>query len=217
MPDDLNLTPEILVHKVNELIISWAKTTDKLVVAIDGYTGIGKTTLLNNLASLNKNIIPVHRDDFLLSRKIVEEKLAKAGDRSKIFELEVCDVNRLEKFVNAYKATNEQYRIDTYDGVSGEVNILKTYDFSKKIMVVEGVFMFHPQLRLNKLWDKRIYLEGDTDKIDERRIKREKELWGKDYFPETHPDSYFRQVIIGLKRYIELYKPEKIADVVFKV
>ena len=77
--------------------------------------------------------------------------------------------------------------------------------------------MFHPELPLNKLWDKRIYLEGDIEKIDERRIKREKEKWDKDYFPETHPDSHFRQVTIGLKRYIELCKPNKIADLVIKM
>lgn len=208
---------EVLAQKINEVINEWAKNIPKLVVAIDGYTGIGKTTLLNSLASLNPEIVPVNRDDFLFSRKIVEEKLAKADDRSKVFELEVCDDKKLEDFVTAFENTDELYHIDMYDGVSGEVNIPKTYDFSKKIMVVEGVFMFHPRLPLNKLWDKRIYLKGDIDAIDERRVTREKERWGKDYFPETHPDSYFRQVTIGLKRYIELYKPDIVADVVFRV
>lgn len=211
------MRPEILAQKINEIISEWAKDTPKLVIAIDGYTGIGKTTLLNNLATINPDIIPVNRDDFMLSREVVHEKLAKADGRSKVFELEVCDDKKLEDFINKFKNTNELYQIDTYDGVSGNVDIPKTYDFSKKIMVVEGVFMFHPRLPLNKLWDKRIYLEGDIEKIDERRIKREKKRWGKDYFPETHPDSYFRQVIIGLKRYIELYKPSEIADFVLKV
>lgn len=104
-----------------------------------------------------------------------------------------------------------------HDGISGKVNISKTYDFSKKIMVIEGVFMFHPELSRSKLWDKRIYLEGDLEKIKERRIKREKERWGENYFPETHPDSYFRQVIIALDRYIDLHHPEKVADLVLKV
>ena len=209
--------PKILAQQVNKIITEWAKEKSKLVIAIDGYTGIGKTTLLNNIATLNPDTIPVNRDDFLLPREIMQEKLAKAEDRSKIFELEACDDIKLEDFVNRFRNSNEKYQIDTYDGVSGNINIPKTYDFSKKIMVVEGVFMFHPQSPLSKLWDKRIYLEGDIEKIDERRVKREKERWGKDYFPETHPDSYFRQVIIGLKRYIELYKPNEIADFVLKV
>lgn len=209
--------PKSLAKQVNKIIVEWAKENQKIVVAIDGYTGIGKTTLLNNLVELNSDIVAVNRDDFLLPREVVREKLTKAEDRSKVFELEVNDNEKLKNFVNIFRNSDEIKKIDTYDGVSGKVNIPKTFDFSKKIMVVEGVFMFHPQLSLNKLWDKRIYLEGDIEKIDERRIKREKERWGKGYLPETHPDSYFRQVIIGLKRYIELYKPNEIADFVLKV
>jgi len=206
-------------EKTNEKIKEWAKETpSKLIVGLDGYTGIGKTTLLNNLAFMNSDILPVNRDDFLFSREIVREKLSKAIDRSKIFELEVCDDKKMEDFINAFKKGEvSEYEINTFDPISGEVNIPKKYDFSKKIMMVEGVFMFHPELPLNKLWDKKIYLEGDIEKIDERRIKREKEKWGKDYFPETHPDSYFRQVTTGLKRYIELYKPKEIADLVIKM
>jgi len=212
------MDPQKIAEKVNDAINDWVKDASKLVVAIDGYTGIGKTTLLNYLASINPDILPVNRDDFLFSREIVKEKLSKTNDRSEVFELGVCDDKKMEDFITAFKKGDVvNYKTDTFDSVSGKVDVPKSYDFSKKIMVVEGVFMFHPKLRLNKLWDKRIYLKGNIKKIDERRIKREKERWDKDYFPETHPDSYFRQVVIGLKRYIELYKPNEIADLVLRV
>ncbi len=206
-----------LAEKVNEAIIEWSKHTPKLVVAIDGYTGIGKTTLLNNLVSLNSDILPVNRDDFLFSRKIMEEKFTKTKDKSVVFEREACDDQKLISLVSAFKNNEKSLVVKVYDGVSGKIDEDKTFDLSKDIMVVDGVFMFHPELPLNKLWDKRIYLKGDIVKIDERRIKREKKRWGKDYFPETHPDSYFRQVTIGLKRYAELYKPEEVADLVLEV
>lgn len=211
------MTPQKLVDQVNRAIVLWAKGKDKLVVAIDGYTGVGKTTLLNNLLKLNPDIVSVNRDDFIIQREIFKEKLAKADDKSKVFEFEVCDQKKLENFVSTFRSINTEYKIDTYDSISGQVNIPKTFDFSKKIMVVEGVFMFHPKLPLNKIWDKRIYLKGDVGKIAERRIKREKKRWDKDYVSETHPDSYFKQVCIALERYIELCNPEKIADLVLRV
>jgi uridine kinase len=204
------------VKKLNDTLNNWSAKTDKLVVGIDGYTGVGKTTLLKNLAELNPNILPVNRDDFQIPRSKFRRLYKKVEDRSRVFELEMNDSAKLNKVVQTFRKSNKPYKMKAYDGVTGKVNIPKVFDFSKKIMVVEGVFMFHPKL-LNKIWDKQIYLKGNIKQIDKRRVAREKKRWGKDYFPETHPDSYFRQVIVALKRYQKMYKPEKNADLVIKV
>lgn len=200
------MPPELLAQEANKKIKEWAVGKDKLVVAIDGYVGVGKTTLINNLVKLNSEIVPVHFDDFLLSRKKVE---------AKDFELGYNDYPKIEKLVNTFRISSEPYRTTIFNADSGEVDTPIEYDFSKQILVIDGVRMLHPQL-LNHLWDRRIYLDGNTEEIDKRRVEREKKRWGDKYFPETHPDSHFRQITTALKRYREEYKPEQQADLVLK-
>ncbi len=214
--DAMNI--ESIAHKVNKVILAWAKDPKKIVIGIDGYTGIGKTTLVNKLAELNSEVLVVNRDDFQIPR-VKFTKLYKGSnqiERIKLFELGSNNGKKLERLVKAFYKNKGAYKIKVYDGVTGKVTTPRSYDLSKKVMVVEGVFLFHPKL-LKHLWDKKIYLKGDVKKIDKRRVEREKKRWGKDYFPETHPDSYFRQVIIALQRYQKVYKPEQSADLVVHI
>ncbi|MFH1170046.1 MAG: hypothetical protein V1704_00555 [Candidatus Vogelbacteria bacterium] len=197
---------EELVQEANKKIKEWVVGKGKLVIAIDGYIGVGKTTLLDNLAKLNPEIVPVHFDDFLLSRKNIE---------AKDFELGYNDYPKIEKLINSFRISNAPYRTKIFNADSGEVDTSIEYDFSKQILVIDGVRMFHPKL-LNHLWDRRIYLDGNTEEIDKRRVEREKKRWGEKYFPETHPDSHFRQITLALKKYREEYKPEQQADLVLK-
>ena len=210
------MTIQEAVQQINFKLEEWGSSTNKLVVGIDGYTGVGKTTVLNQLAILNENILAVNQDDFLLSREATKNLLAKAKDRSQVFELENRDSKKIEDLVSAFRNGAEIYEMKVFNPVSGEIDILKSFNLSKKILVIEGAFMFHPK-SLDHLWGRRIYLDGNIEEIDARRVKREKERWGKDYFPETRPDSYFRQVIIALRRYKDMYNPEELADLVLTI
>jgi uridine kinase len=163
---------EELATQANNKIKEWAKGREKLVVAIDGYTGVGKTTLLENLVKINSEILPVHMDDFMMTNP-------------ESFYLEQYDLDALRK---------------------------KVESFEKGVLVIDGVFMAHEKVK--NLWDKIIYLDGIEEEIDKRRVAREKARWGEKYFPETHPDSYFRKAIIALKKYRKEYKPEQMADLV---
>lgn len=205
-----------IINHANTHLIKWSKSKEKLVVAIDGYSGAGKTTLLHGLAKKNKNIVSVHRDDFLFSRAKVVRLFKKAKDKSRVFELSVLDVKRIERLIRLFHQGKKPYTTKVYNPLSGKIDVVKVFDLTKPILVIEGVFMYHPKLT-NHLWDRRIYIKGNKREIKARRIKREKAKWGKDYIPETRSDSYFRQVVIALERYEKLYNPAKQSDLVLRV
>lgn len=204
------------IQQVEQKIAEYSKKYQKLVVGIDGYSGIGKTTLLNRLIEGNQNIVTVLRDDFIKPRKIIEKLLKNTDDKSKIMELEWCDNEKIRDLVKIFKESNDAYTTKTYNSDTGNMDIEKSYDMSKQIIIIEGIFLFHPKL-IDDVFDLRIFMEGDNEAADERRRKREKERWGDKYFPDTHPDSYFRLVKIAFDRYYELYKPQQRADLVIKI
>lgn len=204
------------IKQIEQKIAEYSRKYQKLIVGIDGYSGIGKTTLLNKLVEGNKNIIPVFRDDFSKPRRIIESLLKNTDDRSKIMELEWCDYEKIRDLVKKFKESNGIYITKIFNSDTGDMDIEKSYDLSRQIMIIEGIFLFHPKLT-DDIFDLKIFLEGDTEAADKRRRKREKERWGDKYFPDTHPDSYFRLVKIAFDRYYETYGPQKRADLVIKI
>lgn len=202
-----------LAQTANLAMSEWSRQMDKLVVGIDGYPGVGKSTLASELLKINHNILLVERDDFSIERSVFEAMLAKAEDRTQSFEFDMTDLPRLRQFILAYKTNDNQQTNVGYNRVTGKLDVQKTYDFSKSILLVEGVFLFHAELT-DDLFDRRIFLQGNLEQVAKRRVAREKARWGEEYFPEDHPDSYFRLAIQAFDRYVATQHPKQRADLV---
>ncbi len=122
-----------------------------------------------------------------------------------------------DSFKNSNKAHNCILRADhSSQNKTGNVIVPCSYDCSKRIMIIEGIFLFHPEL-FDDIFDYRILLETDQEAADERRRVREKARWGDKYMPDTHPDSYFRLIKIAYNEYLEKYQPKERADLVVEV
>ncbi len=212
------LKSERVAKKINEKIKVWLKDRTKLVLAIDGYAGSGKTTVVDFIAKQNPEVLAVHLDDFIHHWKVRKKMIEKDKDKSRIFEYNWYRYKELEKLIKTFKFKNKGLvKIKLYDYKKNDFGPKKSFDLSKKILVVDGIFLFHPKHEVNKLWDRTIYLDVDFVKADRKRIKREKKKWGREYIPENHPDNWTKYFKEAYRRYTKKYKPQKSRDLVFEI
>ncbi|MDO8603977.1 MAG: hypothetical protein Q7K40_01015 [bacterium] len=208
---------ERIAKKINENIQTWGKDHAKLVVAIDGYAGSGKTTVADYGAKNNPDVLVLHLDDFIKHWKVRKKSIDNAEDKSSVFEYNwyrYCDLEKIVKQFKSKKRGMVKYRAYDYD--TNEFATARTLDLSKKVLVIDGIFLLHPEHKINKLWDKRVYLDVDFVKADKMRVAREKKKWGKRYLPENHLDNWTRYFKVAYRRYVKDYKPQKYADLWFR-
>jgi len=209
---------ERFAKKINDKIKDWVKNQAKLVVAIDGYAGSGKTTVANFMAKQNSDVLTVHLDDFIRHWKDRKEMIEEAKDKSQVFEYHWYRYDDLEKLIREFKAKNRgTIKFKTYDYDKNDFGPEKSLDLSKKILVIDGIFLFHPEHKISQLWDRTVYLDADFAKADRNRIHREKKKWGKDYVSEDNPDNWFKYYREAYQRYVREYKPKTNRDLIFKI
>lgn len=209
---------ERIAKKINKRIKAWEKDHTKLVVAIDGYAGSGKTTVVDFIAKQNTNVLAVHLDDFIRHWKDRKKMVNEAKDKSRVFEYDWYRYDDLEKLIREFKTKNKgSINFKTYNYDKNDFGPQKPFDLSKKILVIDGVFLFHKKRKINKAWDKTIYLDIDFAKADKKRIAREKKKWDENYIPENHPDNWTKYYKEAYRRYVKKNKLQKNRDLIFKI
>lgn len=209
--------PKEIAKKIDRMIKKWLPDRKKIVIAIDGYSGSGKTTVLEYLARINSDVLPLFLDDFIEHWSRRKEMMSQTEDKSRVFELKWYRYREIEELILKFREQKEGfYRAIVYDYERNDYGPVKEFDFSKRVLVVEGIFLFHPKHKISRMWDKKIYLDVSLEKGNQRRIQRETERWKERYIPETHPDSYVSFFKQAYTRYLEKYKVENKADVVIK-
>ena len=117
-------------------------------MAIDGYAGAGKTTVADFIAKQNPNVLIIHLDDFIQHWKKRKQMIDKAKDKSKAFEYNWYRYEDLEKLIKEFKVKNKGYlKLQIYDFDKNNFGPKKSFDLSKKILIIDGIFLFHPKTR----------------------------------------------------------------------
>jgi len=216
--DNLTTKSEKIAKRINRMIKKWLSDGKKIVIGIDGYSGSGKTTILGYLARINSEVLPLFLDDFIEHWSKRKKMMDQAEDKSKVFELKWYRYRDIEELISKFRKQKDGFhKAIVYDYEKNDFGPIKEFDLSKRVLAVEGIFLFHPKHKISKMWDKKIYLKADFEKGDQRRIQREMEKWGEYYIPETHPDSYVTPFKQAYRRYLEKYKIEDKVDAVIKV
>lgn len=179
-------TVEELAEPLLEKLDEWKQPDHQLTVGIDGYPGVGKTSIASILEGTGARVI--HQDEYLLplDQRLQLVETSENLDSTIIFDF--YDSHRL--------------RHELEDASDDEV------------LVVEGVFVLDRRRYLD-VWDKTVYVDSDDwDRVDIRRIAREKQRWGDQYMPETDPRSLFPKITNAYRRWAEAERPREIADLI---
>lgn len=200
-------------------MIAQLKTKARLVVAIDGYAGTGKTTIVNHLGLMNKDVLVVHLDDFIKHWRIRRRLINGSPNKPQVFEFEWYRYKELTGLLSAFKKNNTGVsKQKIYDFHKNDFKPQpKSYSLAKKILVVDGIFLLHPKHQMNQLFDFRVYLNTDFQKADKRRVAREKREFGDKFLAEDHPENWFRYFKQAYLNYIRVSQPQKLANLVVEV
>jgi len=163
------------------------------VVGLDGYSGIGKTTISNVIEKINHFVKVLHMDDYVVTSNTKEKLEPQLSNGVKELKFEWTNIKD-----RGFEILVEDIR-----------------KYKDKIVLIDGIFLFHPDV-LPNVFDRMIFLDGDEKLADERRVKREKERWGDKYFPETHLDSFVRLFKLAWQKYKTLYRPKENSDFVVR-
>jgi len=213
------------IEKVKNAIVSWQSNDRKIVVGIEGCSGSGKTTLLRALAENNADVLPVHRDDFMYSKEDRRKRIKEAPNMKWAMEYACIDLSKLRNFIETYRVTDEVFTQCTLNPHTnfenpgtGECDYEQKYDFSKSILVLEGIFLFHPH-QCDDLFDYRIFIKTDRTEADKRVEKREMNRWGEQYYmyPIDAPNSWHKLTQDAFEEYAKKYSPNERADLVLSM
>lgn len=172
---------------VFDAIKNLLKDNEKLLIAIDGRCGGGKSTLALLLKEqFDCNIF--HMDDFFLPFEMkTAERLKKAGEN---FHYERFEEEILKPLQNDKSVTYKKYLCNI-----GEFSRPIKAE-SKNLTIIEGSYSLHPQLR--NYYDYKIFITVDSKVQYERILKRNGKEKLQDFLNKWIPmeEHYFAELDI---------------------
>lgn len=166
------------------------ETNERVIIAIDGGSAAGKTSLASSLQDkYDCNIF--HMDDFFLPAKLkTKERLNEPGGNVDYMRFKNEIMDRLNK--------NKGFSYQIFDCKVQDLTE-KRHITPKKLNIVEGAYSMHPILAEG--YDLKIFLDIDDKTQRERILKRNSKIMYEKFINEWIPleNKYFNEFDIRNK------------------
>lgn len=175
--------PELLA-RIDDLL----EKKHTVIVAIDGNSGSGKSSLAKELESIyDSNVF--HMDHFFLRpEQRTPERMKEVGGN--------VDYERFKEEVLDNIRKNIEFKYQIYDCKVGRLtDYIKVSP--KKLNIIEGVYSMHPSLR--EEYDLKIFMSIDAELQKQRILQRSGEYMLKRFLQEWIPleNLYFSEMRIA--------------------
>jgi len=168
-----------------------------MLVAIDGHSAAGKSTLAAAITESIPSVLVIHTDDFYRPMTITEREAldGKGGYES------YYDWQRLKQQVLEPLSRGKATRYQKYDWQTNRLNEEWHEVESEGIIVVEGCYSMRPELR--DCFDVMLFVESSA-----------KERWQRQLARDDSPEEWFNRWDAAERYYMKTYSPKESADIV---
>lgn len=176
-------------------LIEYIKNNSNKVIAIDGPSGSGKSTIAKKLEE-EYDVLVFHTDDYFLSKeRKTEERINTPGGN--------LDYERLEDEI-LKNLDNSNIQSNYFNCQTNLLEVRKPVK-RKSIILIEGVYSLHPQLR--EYYDFTVYIDVDRETQLNRIKERSGDFLFNRFVTEWIPleDKYFSyfDILKNVDLYIE--------------
>ena len=185
--------------------------SQRLRVAIDGFTAAGKTSLGHELARAvagrGRPVLRASLDDFKRpwSERHLYDRFSGEGYYRNAFDREAACRLLLDPSAPAADGLVSLCSIDPITQI--DHSAVQSAMPPSGVLIVDGVFAYRPEI--NDYWDLRIWIEIDPELSVRRGIERDRELDGEEA-EALHRDRY----LAGEMLYIDEVDPRSFVEVI---
>ncbi|MBI5393529.1 hypothetical protein HZA96_06695 [Candidatus Woesearchaeota archaeon] len=188
------------------------KLNHPIKVGIDGIAGSGKTCFANELADViqdsGREVIIATIDDFHNPKEIRHKKGRYSAEG---YYYDAFNYHAVIKYLLAQLEPNGslQYKRAIIN-FPDETALDLPYKIaeSNAIAIIEGVFLFRPELR--KYWNLKIFIESDSNIALQRALQRDDYLGDKTKIKRIYQERYNQAQQI----YFNSVHPKELADII---